>query len=362
MSHQSVLRPLCRLIFLLTIPVLSLSLATAYAAITLASPDIGEDSANVPITIRFSPPLQGSEAAVLLIDGAEAAALELKSGSVTEFSVRARMSQGAIEAIRIRNGKGVERTKRSIRISKPSSPNGVASAITETSVKAGSGEFRARLVSPIGFSDTVTVTDTGFIASITGSNLISTNTVVGLKGTVTESAKLSLSSASRSPAAYSGEVATARAADAAAAEKEAQLRREEIAANEKRIVAEQQRFDALLRSANPQAMYLAAGTYFRNGEASRANAVYEALISRFSSSEWAVKANDQLNAMRRADDAESSARGRQNDAVRQQQDASEKNRADCSYRISKCEDSCRPLSGANKSSCWDRCKSLCSQF
>lgn len=66
-------------------------------------------------------------------------------------------------------------------------------------------------------------------------------------------------------------------------------------AYQKRVAAEENRFQSVLNSKDPQAMYLAAGTYDRNGDRSKASAIYESIISRFSSSLWAVKASDQLS-------------------------------------------------------------------
>ena len=130
--------------------------------------------------------------------------------------------------------------------------------------------------------------------------------------------------------------------------------------------AAERSFSSILNSGNPQTMYLAAGSYERNGEGGKASQIYEAIIAKFPSSSWAVKANDQLNEAKRSSDAQSAANQRQYNAQRASesaaQDAASKARSQCSYRIDKCEDSCRPLSGSSKSACWNSCKSLCNQF
>lgn len=126
--------------------------------------------------------------------------------------------------------------------------------------------------------------------------------------------------------------------------------------------ADEKRLSELLNSGNPQTMYLAAGTFGRNGDSYKAKQVYEAIISRYPSSSWAVKANDQLNDTKRSNDAESAANQRQYNSQRTNQEAESKSKSQCSYRIDKCEDSCRPLSGSSKSACWSSCKSLCNQF
>lgn len=140
----------------------------------------------------------------------------------------------------------------------------------------------------------------------------------------------------------------------------------EKAAEQQRIAAEEKKFQAILNDKNPQTIYLAAGSYERNGEGGKASQIYEAIIAKFPSSSWAVKANDQLNEAKRSNDAQSAANQRQYNAQRANesaaQDAASKSRSQCSYRIDKCEDSCRPLSGSSKSACWSSCKSLCNQF
>ncbi len=132
-------------------------------------------------------------------------------------------------------------------------------------------------------------------------------------------------------------------------------------------------FDQQMLSKNPQEMYLAAGSYMRNEDPMLAEKLYHQIITRYPNTLWAVKANDELNARKRTeeaekaarqrlDDAESAARQRQYDAQRAADDANRRERSACSYRISKCDDSCSPLSGSARSACRDRCSSLCNQF
>ena len=132
------------------------------------------------------------------------------------------------------------------------------------------------------------------------------------------------------------------------------------AAYKQRVATEEKQLQSILNGKNPQAMYLAAGTYNRNGDSSKARAIYEAIISRFSSSNWAVKSSDQLSATKRSNDAESAANQRQYDQQRANEDASRKSRSDCSYRINKCEDSCGY--GNGRFQCTQGCKSICNQF
>lgn len=152
---------------------------------------------------------------------------------------------------------------------------------------------------------------------------------------------------------------------AAAASREI-VKRDLETAEQNRLLAEknaiEKQFQAILKNNNPQTMYLAAGAYSRNGDNTKANSVYDAIISRFSNTQWAVKANDQLNDSKRANDVERAANQRQINEQRAAQDADSRSKGQCGIRISRCEDSCSPLSGSSKTSCWNSCKSLCNQF
>ncbi len=140
---------------------------------------------------------------------------------------------------------------------------------------------------------------------------------------------------------------------------------------------DERKFKTTLAGKNPQALYLAAGTYFRNGESGRASALYESIIERFPTSDWAVKANDQLNASKRVGDSNSAANARQAQAAKQAQDlenqarqrdfdrqraSEEANRvqqSQCYSRKSSCESTCSRLQGNAYSSCKRSCNSIC---
>lgn len=136
----------------------------------------------------------------------------------------------------------------------------------------------------------------------------------------------------------------------------------EAARTEARRRQEDATYQSQLASTNPQSMYLAAGAYARDGDWSKAQTLYNRIISKFPSSNWAVKASDQLDAQRRSSDAAA----RQSDDADQRQrerqrDKDEASRS-CYTRISACENSC-PNIKYNPSSvvfaCKERCRSLC---
>jgi hypothetical protein len=73
-------------------------------------------------------------------------------------------------------------------------------------------------------------------------------------------------------------------------------------------IEEENRFRALLQSKSPQIMYIEAGKQERNGNTSKANQLYEAIIDRFPNSDFAVKASDKMTGSIRAERAESNRR------------------------------------------------------
>jgi predicted NACHT family NTPase len=109
-----------------------------------------------------------------------------------------------------------------------------------------------------------------------------------------------------------------------------------------------------LNNKNPQMMYLRAGQYARDGESSRAVQLYESIIKRFPDSPFAVKADDQLNAGRRAERMENEKRGDQRAASRQQ----------CEAQKQTCFSGCGQSSYWNGRSyvdnqSWSGCRSRC---
>lgn len=62
--------------------------------------------------------------------------------------------------------------------------------------------------------------------------------------------------------------------------------------------------DKALFEGSPQDMYLRAGNFSRNGDSDKARRIYQHLLQRHSSSPFAVKASDQLDAMARASAAQ----------------------------------------------------------
>jgi hypothetical protein len=115
-------------------------------------------------------------------------------------------------------------------------------------------------------------------------------------------------------------------------------------ANERAAKARESRFHAALNAKDGQTMYLAAGSYEREGEKYAAQQVYERIVSRFPSSLWAVKANDQLLAIERVNSLNAAAENANREA------------GDRSYQACKIEmDTCYNQGGKN---CYRNCGNL----
>ena len=144
---------------------------------------------------------------------------------------------------------------------------------------------------------------------------------------------------------------SARAKEKARQEaREAEQARLTAIESEKRRKQEQARFDAAMNAKDPQAMYLAAGKYEREGDSYSARKVYEQIIDRFPSSTFAAKANDQLLANQRSDRARSDLFQAQQDAQRQQ---GERAFQACQEEV----DACNTRTNY-KGKCWRDCNSL----
>jgi hypothetical protein len=134
--------------------------------------------------------------------------------------------------------------------------------------------------------------------------------------------------------------AVERKAEQERREAELKAERERRAAEQERRTAEAARTTAWkkLVASGAQAMYLQAGKAQRAGSVSvngvnfNAAELYEAIVDKFPTSEYAVKASDQLNAMGRTE--------RQTNALREA-DNNASNRAACFSDVRKCEASCR---------------------
>ncbi len=121
---------------------------------------------------------------------------------------------------------------------------------------------------------------------------------------------------------------------------------------------EERTLNTHLRGKNPQGMYLAAGQYERKGESYNARKIYEAIVERFPSSSWAVKANDRLLGIK----ADSDASSRQSEFESNRRYEREKDAKECRNRKASCWSSCSDIKDYSaRSSCQSRCNSICSE-
>jgi hypothetical protein len=90
-------------------------------------------------------------------------------------------------------------------------------------------------------------------------------------------------------------------------------------------------WQAELNNKNPQAMYLKAGQYARDGNLNKANQLYESIIKRFPDNPFAVKADDQLNASKRAERMESERQARAANEANERREAQSRAYDPCSH-------------------------------
>lgn len=117
------------------------------------------------------------------------------------------------------------------------------------------------------------------------------------------------------------------------------------------------KFQRVLGDSDPKKMYLAAGTYVRNGDENKAKKVFEAIIDRFPDSDFAIKANDQLLAGKRAGDVQKA----RDDAAREQgRMADQINRDARSRAYSACKEEVNAcyMRTNGKGQCYRDCDSL----
>lgn len=140
------------------------------------------------------------------------------------------------------------------------------------------------------------------------------------------------------------------AKEKAQADREAEQQRKAKAETEKQRQAEERIFNSVLSSKDPQAMYLGAGKYQRNGESWKAQQIYERLVDRFPSSPFAVKASDQLSENKRVNEA--------SNAVQSAVDNASQNARELSYQQCKNEETACYSRTNGKGNCYRGCNNL----
>ncbi len=137
----------------------------------------------------------------------------------------------------------------------------------------------------------------------------------------------------------------------------------EVAERDARQAVQRQRDDAESAARNQfmnlvesqpdgQALYLLGGKFERENDTQKARAVYERVITKFASTEWAVKANDRLLAMRGEADANRRASDTQNELSRNREQAVRL----CQNRRTACFSSCSSVrTVSERHSCENAC-------
>lgn len=130
---------------------------------------------------------------------------------------------------------------------------------------------------------------------------------------------------------------------------------EERRAEQRRYEDAKNAFASLVESQQDgQALYLLGGKLEREGDTQKATLVYERVISKFASSEWAPKANDRLLAMR----SDANATSRASSIQREMSAARDQSKRQCQNNRDACFNRCFSSysSFADRSSCESGCQ------
>lgn len=123
----------------------------------------------------------------------------------------------------------------------------------------------------------------------------------------------------------------------------------------------ERKFNNLVKSKDPQEMYLAAGRYESDGERSRAKTIYRQIVDQFSKNPIAIKAADRLMRLADVEAVESS---NQNAAYRAESAHNQSREASyqqCMNNLNACYNSCDRLrDSSSRSNCKSGC-AMCSR-
>lgn len=145
----------------------------------------------------------------------------------------------------------------------------------------------------------------------------------------------------------------------------------EVRAAQAKELALKKKFEGVLKSGNPQQMYLAAVKYENDNEKSQAKSVYLVIMDRFSSSPVAMKAADRLASLkdveaiqssnfarqRASEDAANAARGARDAAISSAQQNRDISYQRCQEQHNACYNSCNRYSGSAYAKCTSTCVS-----
>jgi len=172
---------------------------SAFAGLSIWTPDIAMNGNIVPIIVKFTPSLQPGESVQVVVDDATAIRIDLTNGGINEFSTRIKMkASGDIVAKRIVGGEATESSQHHTKVTGP-----VATIVESVSTighqpfkeEKTFGLFKGMYPTENGFVNTLNLNDNNFDATIRGSNHLSANNFfITVKGTVGSGTQSSFSS------------------------------------------------------------------------------------------------------------------------------------------------------------------------
>lgn len=128
--------------------------------------------------------------------------------------------------------------------------------------------------------------------------------------------------------------------------------------------AAEKNWNTYLKTATAQRLYIDAGQHSARGDTGKASEVYQTIIRRFPDSEIAIKAIDQIAAIRRTEatiDAANRSENSQRETAETMRRADENAsvRASCFSRVNICVARCRSWGGSSESFCVQGCQADC---
>ncbi len=163
--------------------------AKSSAEITVRAPEQTKNGRLIPFDAYFSPALSEGETATVQVEGKQAAQLNVIEGRVTSFGTRIQMSQsGDLVIERWKSGSRTESHRKSIVVENGGFASGSPSVINKSVGKERiePGSYSAIFASENGFGNVLVLQDAGFKVEVVGSNMVSKNPYVGIKGGFSE--------------------------------------------------------------------------------------------------------------------------------------------------------------------------------
>lgn len=166
-----------------------LLLSSSVFALQIATPDVAENGAVIPVTIRLDTPLTAGQQLQVIVNDVLTAQVKVQEGKISSFTTRVKGAQNntVITANVISNGVVQDSGNRELKVTITAAVSGTASAPGgNMRTKKSPGEIKLLMMAENGFADAIVLQDSGFKAEIVGSNGISKNPFITITGNFTD--------------------------------------------------------------------------------------------------------------------------------------------------------------------------------